>query len=187
MHKLSVFYNEIDPFCCTWISNLMDAGAITPGVICDKSITELSPDDVRGYRRAHFFAGIAVWDYALNQAGWSDDFDRIWTGSCPCQSFSASGKRGGFSDQRHLWPAWFRLIRESRPQYVFGEQVASNDGLAWFDTVSADMENASYAIGALDTCAASVGAPHIRQRLYFVAHASSAGRWQERGSSFGDE
>jgi DNA (cytosine-5)-methyltransferase 1 len=173
---MSAYYNENDQFCCAWISNLMDAGMITPGVIDDRSIEDLNPDELRGYKRAHFFAGIAVWDYALNQAGWPDDSATTWTGSCPCQGFSASGQRGGFSDKRHLWPTWFRLIRECRPDTIFGEQVASKDGLAWLDVVSADVENAGYAIGTVDTCAAGVGAPHIRQRLYFVADSQSCDR-----------
>src|SRR5690348_3762426 len=123
MHKLKVFYNEIDQFCCAWMSNLMDAGQITPGVINDRSIEELTPEDVKGYDRAHFFAGIACWDYALNQAGWKDGRGSIWTGSCPCQPFSSAGKREGTNDKRHLWPEWMRLIRACKPKVVFGEQV----------------------------------------------------------------
>lgn len=171
---MKAFYNEIDPFCCAWLSNLMDAGHITPGRIDDRPIQELSPDDVMGCERVHYFAGIGVWDYALNCAGWADA--EVWTGSCPCQPFSASGKKRGFADERHVWPDWFSLIRECRPNVVFGEQVSSSDGLIWFDLVSTDMENEEYAIGALDTCAAGVGAPHIRQRLYFVAESDSQRR-----------
>src|SRR5207302_10773413 len=107
-----------------------------------------------------------------------------WTGSCPCQSFSQSGKRVGFDDKRHLWPAWFRLVQECRPNIVFGEQVASNDGLAWLDVVSADLEAASYAVGAADICAEGFGAPHIRQRLYFVA---DSGRIQSERRGIGGE
>ncbi|WP_425599092.1 DNA cytosine methyltransferase [Xanthomonas cannabis] len=106
-------------------------------------------------------------------AGWPDDRP-VWTGSCPCQPFSAAGKGAGFVDERHLWPAFFHLIRECRPAAVFGEQVASRDGLNWLDLVCADLEGAAYAVGAADLCAAGVGAPHIRQRLYWVAHANSS-------------
>jgi hypothetical protein len=62
------------------------------------------------------------------QAGWPDD-EPIWTGSCPCQPFSAAGKGGGFADERHLWPAFHWLIEQCRPELVLGEQVASKDGL----------------------------------------------------------
>ena len=70
------------------------------------------------------------------------------------------------------------------PPVVLGEQVAGPDGRAWFDAVSTDLEGAGYAVGAANLCAAGVGAPHIRQRLYFVAHADDAGlarRPGERG------
>lgn len=115
-----------------------------------------------------------MWSYALRLAGWPDDRP-VWTGSCPCQPFSSAGKGVGFADERHLWPEFFRLIHECRPATVFGEQVASKDGLAWLDNVQFDLESAGYACGALDTCAAGVGAPHIRQRLYWVAITSNEG------------
>lgn len=164
------YYNEIDPFAAAWLSNLIARGLIAPGDVDERDIRDVHPDDLRGYRQAHFFAGIGVWSYALRRAGWSDDRP-VWTGSCPCQPFSSAGRGDGFADERHLWPAWFHLIRERRPSKVFGEQVASRDGLAWLDLVQADMEGEGYAIGAADLCAASVGAPHIRQRLWFVADA----------------
>ncbi|MFK3857790.1 DNA cytosine methyltransferase [Agrobacterium pusense] len=91
--------------------------------------------------------------------------------SCPCQPFSAAGKGGGFDDERHLWPFAHYLVEECRPAVVAGEQVASKDGLAWLDLVQADMEGTGYAFGAVDTCAAGFGAPHIRQRLYWMADA----------------
>ena len=171
---MTAYYNENDHFAAAWLRELVAANLICRGDVDERSITEVTADDLKGYTQHHFFAGIGVWSYALRQAGWPDDL-AVWTGSCPCQGFSASGQREGFDDRRHLWPAWFRLAREFRPDVIFGEQVSSKDGLAWFDTVSADLENEGYAVGALDTCAASVGAPHIRQRLYFVAHATKEG------------
>jgi DNA (cytosine-5)-methyltransferase 1 len=165
---VSSLYNELDPFAVEWLRNLAQAGHIAPGTVDARSIKEIQPDDVRPLVQFHAFAGIGAWSYALRLAGWPDDLP-VWTGSCPCQPFSSAGKRGGFDDKRHLWPEWFRLIRECRPPVVFGEQVASPDGLKWFDAVSADLEAEGYAVGAADLCAAGVGAPHIRQRLYFVA------------------
>ncbi|WP_245285032.1 MULTISPECIES: hypothetical protein [Agrobacterium] len=73
-------------------------------------------------------------------------------------------------DERHLWPAVLHLIRERRPDIFLGEQVASADGLGWLDLVQTDLEAAGYAIGAVDTCSAGSGAPHIRQRLRFSAY-----------------
>lgn len=164
------YYNEIDKFPAQWLRNLSDAGSISRGVVDERSISEVTASDLQNYTQCHFFAGIGVWSYALRLAGWSDNH-AVWTGSCPCQPFSAAGKRGGTTDARHLWPEWFRLIRECRPRTIFGEQVASKDGLAWLDIVSSDLEAEGYTVGALDLCASGFGAPHIRQRLFFVAHS----------------
>lgn len=167
---MAAYYNEHDRQKAAWLRELIARNLVAPGEVDERSIEEVSPEDLRGYVQCHFFAGIGVWSYALRNAGWTDDAP-VWTGSCPCQSFSQSGEGGGFDDPRHLWPSWFRLIGECRPDVVFGEQSASKAGLAWLDVVSADVEGAGYAIAAADLCAASVGAPHIRQRLYFVADA----------------
>jgi DNA (cytosine-5)-methyltransferase 1 len=163
-------YNEIDPYAAQWIRNLVAGGHVAPGDVEERSIRDLTPDDVRSHLQAHFFAGIGVWSHALRSAGWPDARP-VWTGSCPCQPFSSAGRAKGFSDDRHLWPDWFKLIAQCRPPVVLGEQVASPDGLRWLDLVRADLEGAGYAFGASDLCAAGVGAPHIRQRLYFVAVA----------------
>lgn len=93
-----------------------------------------------------------------------------------CQPFSDAGARSGVRDPRHLWPAWFALIEQCQPPVVFGEQVASRAGLAWLDLVFADMERCGYSVGAADLCAAGIGVPHLRQRLYFVAYASGQRR-----------
>src|SRR6202012_3810019 len=106
-----------------------------------RSIKDVQDDDLRGFTQCHFFAGIGVWSYALRRAGWSDDRP-VWTGSCPCQPFSAEGQGSGFADERHLWPAFFHLIPTAKPDGVpiLGEQVASRDGLGWIDLVQTDLE-----------------------------------------------
>jgi DNA (cytosine-5)-methyltransferase 1 len=164
---MAAYYNEHDPFAAAWLRELIKAGHIAPGDVDDRSIEDVCPDDLRPYRQCHFFAGIGVWSYALRRAGWDDD-RAIWTGSCPCQPFSAAGKSGGFDDERHLWPAMFHLVAQCDPPIVIVEQVASKDGLAWLDLVRADMEGTGRTFGAVDMCAAGVGAPHIRQRLWWV-------------------
>lgn len=166
---MTAYYNEFDPKAAAWLRELIKAGHVAPGDVDERSIVDIRPSDLIGYTQCHFFAGIGVWSYALRRAGVPDDFP-LWTGSCPCQPFSAAGKGGGVDDERHLWPAFFHLIRECRPPVVLGEQVASKDGLGWLDLVQTDLEAAGYAIGAVDTCSASSGAPHIRQRLRFCAY-----------------
>ena len=169
---MPAYYNEIDPHAAQWLRNLIAAGHIAPGDVDEHSIVEVQPDDLRGYQQCHFFAGIGGWSYALRLAGISDDRP-VWTGSCPCQPFSTAGKQRGCEDERHLWPTFFRLIRECRPASVFGEQVAGINGLAWIDHVFADLENQDYAVGAADFPACGAGAPHRRQRLFWVANANS--------------
>lgn len=165
---MNAIYNELDAYAAQWLRNLVAAGHVAAGVIDERSISEVTPDDVRTATQAHFFAGIGIWSHALRAAAWPDDAP-VWTGSCPCQPFSAAGLGGGFDDPRHLWPVWFRLIDECRPPVVLGEQVASPAGLAWLDAVFADLEGAGYACGAVDSCAAGFGSPHIRQRIYWCA------------------
>lgn len=169
---MTAYYNENDPYAAEWLRNLMRAGHIAPGFVDDRSILEVEAADLRPFDQCHFFAGIGVWSHALRSAGWPDARP-VWTGSPPCQPFSNAGKARGHQDKRHLWPTWRRLLAECRPAVVLGEQVASTDGLAWLDVVLADMENDSYAVAAANLCAAGLGAPHIRQRLYFVALADA--------------
>lgn len=171
----TAFFNDTDAYAAQWTSNLISAGQIAEGVVDERSIRDLQPADVASYRQCHFFAGIGTWSRALRDAGWPDAVN-VWSGSCPCQPISQAGRRRGFADERHLWPEWFRLIAACRPAVVVGEQVASKDGLAWLDVVLADLEGADYAVRALDLCAAGFGAPHLRQRLYFVAVARERGR-----------
>ncbi|ENQ7669549.1 TPA: DNA cytosine methyltransferase [Klebsiella pneumoniae] len=168
----SAYYNEIDPFAAQWLRNLIAAGHIAPGEVDERSIEDVTPDDLRGFTQCHFFAGIGVWSHSLRLAGWPDDRP-VWTGSCPCQPFSAAGKGDGFADERHLWPHFFHLISERRPQHVFGEQVAAGNANVWFDLVQADLEGMGYAFGLVPFTSAGIGAPHIRERAYWVANADS--------------
>jgi len=171
---MTAYYNEHDKSAAQWLRNLIAAGHIAAGDVDERDIRDVRPDDIRGYTQCHFFAGIGVWSYALRRAGWADDRP-VWTGSCPCQPFSSAGKGTGFDDERHLWPAWHHLISQCKPAVVFGEQVASKDADAWIDLVHDDMEAMGYAFGAIPFPSAGVGAPHIRDRLYWLGHSSSTG------------
>ena len=208
---MRAYYNEIDRYCCDWLQNLMDAGHITPGKIDDRDIREVQPEHLAGFERVHFFSGIGAWDHALDLAGWRDR--PVWTASCPCPPFSVAGKqllcpacespclvwcprRTGFAicgdcehawlaDERHLWPEVWRLAARARPRRIYGEQVDSPGATVWYDAVQASLGILGYATRAEGLPASSLGAPHIRQRLWWVADAdgrdASAERLQRGG------
>jgi len=176
---MASYYNEIDPYAAQWLRNLIEAGHIAAGDVDTRSIVDVSADDLKGYTQCHFFAGIGVWSHSLRNAGWSDDRP-VWTGSCPCQPFSVAGNNEGTNDERHLWPAWFKLIEQCRPDVVFGEQVESAIKHGWLDLVQHDVEGEGYSLGAVGIPAAGVGAPHIRHRLYFAAQSPEIGRGGRR-------
>jgi len=171
---MTAYYNEHDQFAAAWLRELIKAGMIAPGEVDERSIEDVVPTELAGFTQCHFFAGIGAWSYALRQAGWSDSRP-VWTGSCPCQPFSAAGKGAGFADERHLWPSFFWLIEQCRPPILLGEQVASKAVEPWIDLVQADLEAVGYAFGCVPFPAAGVGAPHLRDRAYWVADAQSFG------------
>lgn len=178
---MAAYYNDNDPKIAAWLQELIKARLIADGEVDTTDIRDVQPADLRGFRQVHVFAGIGGWSVALRLAGWHDA-RAVWTGSCPCQPFSVAGARRGASDARHLWPAWYRLIRECRPATVFGEQVDSPDGIDWLDAVCADLERSRYAVAPVGLCAAGCGAPGLRHRLWFVAHPAGA-RSRATGSS----
>jgi DNA (cytosine-5)-methyltransferase 1 len=102
----------------------------------------------------------------------------IITGGFPCQPYSAAGKRKGKEDERHLWPEMLRTIREVQPRWVVGENVLGlvnwSGGLV-FHEVQADLEAAGYEVWPYVLAAASVGAPHRRDRVWFVAYRNLHG------------
>lgn len=98
----------------------------------------------------------------------------ILTGGFPCQPYSLAGKRKGKEDERHLWPQMLRVIRECAPRYVVGENVRGlvgwNGGLV-FEEVCSDLEACGYAVQPFLLPACGVGAPHRRDRVWFVAYS----------------
>jgi DNA (cytosine-5)-methyltransferase 1 len=174
---MTAWYNEIDRQKAATLRNLIEEGAIAPGVVDERSIAEVQPEDLAGFTQCHFFAGGGLWSLCLRNAGVADDVP-VWTGSCPCGPFSKAGLRKGFDDPRHLWPEWFRLIRVCRPHVLFGEQ--SDEADAWLDLVSSDLESHGYAIGSAIIPAAGFGGYHGRHRIGFVADADNAEWWSER-------
>jgi DNA (cytosine-5)-methyltransferase 1 len=97
----------------------------------------------------------------------------IITGGFPCQPYSTAGKRKGKEDERHLWPQMLRAIREIQPTWVVGENVlglVNWDGGLVFHEVQAELEAQGYTVQPYVLPAASVNAPHLRQRVWFVAY-----------------
>lgn len=162
------YYNENDPKAAAWLKQLIKDGLIPDGIVDERSILDVQPGDLRQYTQCHFFAGIGGWSLALQLAGWPSNRP-VWTGSCPCQPFSSAGNHLAERDERHLWPAFFNLIRKCRPDIIFGEQVATAISKCWLDGIQTDLESENYTSGATVLGAHSVSAPHIRQRLYWSA------------------
>lgn len=162
------YYNEWDAYPAQWLRNLIAAGLIPKGHVDERSIIDIQPGELAGYTQCHFFAGIGGWSLALQLAGWPAD-KPVWTGSCPCQPYSVAGKQSGDADERNLWPEMFRLITACRPERVFGEQVEGAVKHGWLNRVYTDLEAENYSCGSAVLGAHSVGAPHIRQRLYWLA------------------
>jgi DNA (cytosine-5)-methyltransferase 1 len=113
-------------------------------------------------------------------------FPDIITGGFPCQPFSVAGKQKGTSDDRHLWPEMFRIIKAFKPRYVIGENVRGivniQDGVV-FETVCTDLESEGYEVQPFIIPAAGVGAPHRRERVWIVAVREDVGDTQHNGSS----
>ena len=127
----------------------------------------------------------------------------ILTGGFPCQPFSQAGRRRGSADDRYLWPQMLRAIREIRPRWVVAENVAGITGMVFppqvthvesetthegkevhrtlesagiLDRICGDLEALEYDVQPIIIPACSVGAPHRRDRVYFIAYTH-----QERG------
>jgi DNA (cytosine-5)-methyltransferase 1 len=109
----------------------------------------------------------------------------IITGGFPCQPFSVAGKQKGTSDDRHLWPEMFRIIKAFKPRFVIGENVRGivniQEGVV-FETVCTDLESEGYEVQPFNIPAASVGAPHRRERIWIIASLENSRRTLQQGT-----
>ena len=98
----------------------------------------------------------------------------IITGGYPCQPFSVAGRQQGEKDPRHVWPEYFRLIKELRPTWVIGENVSGHVKLG-LDTVLENLESEGYSARTFSISASSIGANHQRERIWIVANSGCSG------------
>ncbi len=108
----------------------------------------------------------------------------VVVGGFPCQPFSIAGKQKAVQDDRHLWPDMFRVIRQTKPTWVIGENVRNivsiSDGMV-LEQVYLDLESQGYEVQSFIIPASAVNAPHQRYRTWIVAYSNSRGRrWQKR-------
>jgi DNA (cytosine-5)-methyltransferase 1 len=185
MAKPHAYYNEFNPEAAAWLRELIKIKLIADGEVDERSITEVQADDVRGFVQCHFFAGIGGWSYALRLAGIHDDYP-LWTASLPCQPFSVAGKQLGKDDERHLLPHFTELVKQCKPNRIFGEQVEGAIKHGWLDDLQRTMEAQNYAVGHCVLGAHSVGSYHIRQRLYWVAQSRLSDTDSQRQSGHGE-
>jgi DNA (cytosine-5)-methyltransferase 1 len=101
-----------------------------------------------------------------------DEHIDIICGGFPCQPYSIAGKKKGNQDDRHLWPEMFRVIKEIRPTWVIGENVANFSNME-LDNTLLDLESIGYSTKSFIIPACSVGAPHKRDRTWILAYTNS--------------
>ena len=105
----------------------------------------------------------------------------LLTGGFPCQPFSVAGKRLGKADDRAIWPEMLRVIREAKPTWIIGENVAGIVSME-LDNILSDLESLGYSAWPLVIPACAVDARHRRDRVWIVAHAISLRELQSSGS-----
>ena len=152
--------------------------------------------------------GVKFWRNGIHQIGGIVDID-VLTGGFPCQPFSVAGQRKGAEDDRYLWPEMLRVIRETRPLWVIGENVAGITNMVQpgsetdvetksdqdeenyketileqeyiINTICDDLEREGYSVQPIIVPACGVGAPHRRDRVWFITHSNGS-----RGLQFGE-
>lgn len=162
----NVFHCEIDPFC-------------------QKVLNHHFPNSIS-------YENVKTTDFTRHRGEIT-----VLSGGFPCQPFSVSGKRKGANDDRYLWPEMLRVIREIRPAWIIGENVngitsmvlppqevgvesETADGDAGcvsefvVERICKELEEEGYAVQPLVIPACGVGAPHKRDRVWFLAHRTDS-------------
>ena len=107
----------------------------------------------------------------------------LLTGGFPCQPFSSAGKQQGKNDDRYLWPEMRRIIEETQPNWIVGENVAGIVNLA-LDDVLIELEDTGYEVQPFIIPACALNAPHKRDRVWIIANAKNNRRFKLENLSF---
>ena len=173
--QVNVYYNDNEPFCCEVLRARIADRSLPAGVVDDRDVRTIDPDELREFRQIHLFAGIGGFAHAQKWAGWPEEWSLI-TGGPPCQPTSVAGAQRGESDDRYLWPEMARLVEGRNPRFVLYENPTGTPELS-LDRVCADLEGQGYEVWSpivLPACA--LGAPHRRDRVWIVAHSAGVQR-----------
>lgn len=167
------YYNEHNAYRAAVLRERISEGLLPQGVVDERDIQTVPDEDFLGYEQVHLFAGIGGFPLGLRLAGFPE-WRRIVDGGFPCQDISNAGKRAGITGTRsRLWREMVRCIRVVRPELVFVENVAALlcRGMG---EVLGDLAAIGYDARGDCVSAADVGAPHLRRRIWIVAHDARA-------------
>lgn len=171
---MTVYYNDIDPYCCAVLRKNIERGYLPQGDVDARDIRDITAEQLVGYQHVHLFAGIGGFPLGMARAGYPERL-RTLTGGFPCQDISNAGKQAGIAGERSgLWKEQYRLIQESLDcgcgfDYILIENVAALIGRG-LDTVLIDLAKAGYDAGWTTLRASDFGAPHRRERVFIVAY-----------------
>jgi len=200
----TVQFVEIDPFCQKVLNKNFPGVPIHNDI---KTFTNTDRDDAtqNNNRRGKSVANNGAEVRSFNSASSGTNRPFLLTGGFPCQPFSCAGKRKGTEDDRHLWPEMLRVIKEFKPTWIIGENVAGirsmelvnsdsavesnpdiqedgeNDYTTVLDGICNDLEGIGYEVQPIIIPACAVGAPHRRDRVWIVAHRKGTGAGSDKG------
>ncbi len=177
---MKAYYNDNDPFCCAVLRKQIARAKLPEGDVDERDVHEVRGAELAGYGHVHLFAGIGGFPLGLMWAGVPSHW-RILTGGFPCQPHSVAGKRRASADERNLWPEFYRIACELRPDWILVENVPgllSSEAGRFFGGILRDLAEIGYDAEWHCLRASDLGAPHIRERLFLVAYPTSG---QDRG------
>ena len=150
-------------------------------VVCAVEINPYCREVLLRRQEEGILEAFPIWDDVRTFDGkpWRGKVDVV-TAGFPCQPWSVAGKQRGEVDERNLWPDTIRIIGEVRPRYCLLENVPNLLVHEYFGTILRDLAESGYDARWKVISAAEVGAPHLRNRIWVVAHDSRAGTRLEK-------